>query len=84
MRFNINNYVRVRLTDRGRSIHREWYEKISKQYPPDCLSYRPPTEDEEGWSRWQLWDLMNIFGPSCMNGCIIPFETEIDIVEDQS
>lgn len=30
---NINEYVRVRLTDHGRKVHRENYEKLRAQFP---------------------------------------------------
>ena len=33
--------------------------------------------DEEGYTSFQLWDLMNIFGPYLTLGTDIPFETDI-------
>lgn len=78
LRFNVNSYVRVRLTDHGRKLHRQGWEKWIAQFPnfPD---YVPPKEDAGGWSEWQLWDLMNVFGPFMGNGRETPFETEIVI-----
>lgn len=63
--FNINDYVRVKLTFIG------WALLNGKN--------RIVSEDTEGWSRWQLWDLMNTFGTSLYNGCDVPFETNIRI-----
>jgi hypothetical protein len=80
MRFNINNDVKVKLTDFGRKTHRANHDMafMGWQRPP---KYVPPTEDADGWSRWQMWNLMNEFGRVMVNGFKVPFETEIDIIE---
>jgi len=81
MKFNINDNVRVKLTDRGRFLlekeHYEFYEKYKLAERP----YTSPKEDEEGWSTWQLWILMNHLGKYCTMGCEMPFETNIEIVD---
>ena len=55
MRFSSNDFVRVKLTERGRArlrqAHDDLYSGLSS--PPD---YNPPKEDDEGWSRWQFWE----------------------------
>jgi hypothetical protein len=79
VKFNINNYVRVRLTDAGRARHRKNHEDRScgrTYWPP----YRLPREDSDGWSEWQMWDLMSEFGTMTYNGSDPPFETEIEII----
>ena len=41
-----------------------------------------PTElkyDDEGYSEFQMWHLMSIFGSYLFNGCDIPFETTIKL-----
>lgn len=78
MRFNINDHVRVRLTDRGRALHRQHHDELfeGSSYKPD---YRPPVEDADGWSRWQLWRLMHEFGEQLYNGAPLVFETEIEV-----
>lgn len=77
--FNINDNVSVKLTDYGRTIlehqHYTLYEKISGDIP----KYVPPTEDDDGWSKWQLWSLMSAFGSSIYMGSNLPFETTIKI-----
>lgn len=80
--FNINHYVRVKLTEQGLAIHKADHMKIFsgclKTYP-----YKEPYTDHDGYSRWQLWNLMHIFGSKCYNGCNPPFETEI-IIEHEN
>jgi hypothetical protein len=81
--FNINEYVKVRLTDHGREIHRQSYdrlmEKLRLNYDYKPFRYTPPEEDDEGYSEWQLWVLMQEFGPHVYNGCKPCFETMIRV-----
>lgn len=74
--FNINDDVYVKLTDTGRQIHRANFEKIFKG---THFIYHAPVEDEEGCSKWQMWDLMYQFGAHIGPGSKIPFETNIKL-----
>lgn len=78
-KFNINNYVKVKLTEKGKNIIENYYSNI-----PQLENHsRPlPKEDENGWSKWQMWDLMSMFGDKMFNGCDVPFETEIEIPKE--
>ena len=77
MKFNINNEVRVKLNDQGRKIYADRYSAIG--------SFQTKAkEDAEGWSVWQLWYLMAVFGPHISLSQTPPFETEIEIMENQS
>ena len=86
MKFNINNNALVQLTDRGRKLHREDHYSFWHAARPgvEAPEYRPPKEDENGWSRWQLWELMQAFGPHISVGSHPPIATEIVIEEDRS
>jgi hypothetical protein len=82
--FNINHYVHVKLTDAGRKMHRVRYEALIGERLRDLYPYQAPEEDSDGWSRWQLHDLMNTFGLHTTVGCMdLPFETTIRIPESQ-
>lgn len=82
MKFNVNQYVKVRLTDYGRKIHKEDHDKLNSLFGDPNWEYHKVQEDENGWSKWQLWDLMRAFGKHCYNGCKPPFDTNIEIVEE--
>jgi hypothetical protein len=69
IRFNINNYVKVKLTDYGKSII------ANNKYV--LTHYK---EDDDGWSKWQLWELMSVFGDYVSLGREVPFDTEIIII----
>lgn len=75
--FNTNAYVRVKLNDQGRAIHRAIWDGIRAEYP-SLRPYSPLREDAEGWSRWQLWSLMQDFGPHISLGRQPPFATDIE------
>lgn len=79
MQLNINETVRVKLTQRGRDVHRLDHINFWSQFPGQKREYRPPIEDAEGWSSWQLWCLMKEFGPHTDLGMSPCFETIIEI-----
>ena len=77
MNINLNEYVKVKLTDYGLKVHRTHY--LVKSAPV----YRPPRVDEQGYSKFQLWDLMNIFGSVMYLGNPnVPFENN-EIIYDK-
>lgn len=78
--FNVNAYVRVKLTDRGRELHRQQYDELKATCPRLNLKYRPVIEDEEGWSEWQMHAVMWRFG-KYMIGSPLPFEPDIEILK---
>jgi len=61
MRININNNIRVRLTPYGDEILHNYYKKESEWIDMDLMSLIPE-KDSEGYSEFQLWGFMLIFG----------------------
>lgn len=59
---NINDTVRVKLTDHGRKIGAGRF-----------------SEDENGWSQWQAWILMETFGQYIGLGLPNPFDVIIQV-----
>lgn len=77
--FNVNHYVRVKLTETGRkAFSKKAYELFGERSGRFIEMYTQ--EDAEGWSQWQLWELMQWLGSECGNGMEVPLETEIQIV----
>ena len=70
MKFNVNEYVKVKLTDRGKKILSA--EGLDFYHKPD----------KDGWSSWQLWHLMETFGKHISMSSFPPFETEIEILHE--
>lgn len=78
IKFNLNHYVKVKLTNFGktqlRKQHLELFNNLNRYVP-----YKEAKE-EDGWSEWQLWDLMERLGQYCHLGMANqPFEPNIQI-----
>lgn len=81
MKINVNNYVKIKLTEVGKKHAKEKYFKSFNYNPP--YEYSDPKEDIDGYSEWQLWELMATFGDILYNGCQIPFENIIEIIDEE-
>lgn len=80
MTFNINYNIKAKLTAYGIDIlkarHRQLVKASQGAYnQPFTL----PSTDENGYSIFQLWVFMQIFGPHLHAGSIMPFELDIII-----
>lgn len=75
---NLNDRVKVKLTAHGRATlaadHAAFWKAAGRDMP-----YVPPKEDRDGWSEWQLWDLMQRLGPHTGLACVLPIETDLQI-----
>lgn len=80
--FNINDYVKVKLTEKGKYIYYHQFDDMNedilkmggKPLNPIELKY-----DDEGYAEFQMWHFMEIFGKHLYNGCNIPFYTTIKL-----
>ena len=70
---NLNEYIKVKLTDKGKEIYRNYYHDIDDEYIPTL------DVDEEGYCKFQLWDFMRIFGEHFCMGGGLPCETNVKI-----
>lgn len=77
MDFNVNNHVWVRMTAFGKEVLSKKIDelKISSKIARIAL----PIETTEGWSQWQLHELMNWFGEYMVPGGPEPFEMTIKV-----
>lgn len=87
MPFNLNQYVKVRLTDHGRQHHYDqWLELASNMRSWPKERYVRPKVDADGYCKWQMHDLMQIFGSKVGVGFPLMFEPqvllEVDAEED--
>ena len=76
--FNANEAVWVKLTEKGHRIYKENHEALRKKIP-GFPSYTRPKEDERGFSRWQMWCLMQEFGEHLFLGGPEPFSMEMEL-----
>lgn len=76
--FNINNYVRVKLTDEGAAELKRQYDDLTELRNVDRPAWTDP-RDEGGYCKFQLWDLMNRFGHMMTLGRVMPFDPSIEL-----
>lgn len=69
--FNINEIIKVRLTDIGKDILHKHFSELHKycaSIEPDEYILHQYSEDDKGYICFQLWDFMYIFGSYFMLG----------------
>jgi len=76
MLFNINEFIKVKLTPKGIAVLKERHRNLQRKFPK-IGPFRMPQIDADGYTEYQMWDLMNTFGESIGLGFNIPFETTI-------
>jgi len=81
-RIDMNGYVKVKLNKEGDRILKESHDRL---YYGISIKreYKAISKDKDGYSKFQLWELMSQFGEHISMGCIPPFDTEI-IVGDEA
>lgn len=76
VRFNVNNWVKVKLNDKGiRELERQ-HEELSAMLKRPLGGFSIE-QDTDGYSKFQLHSLMNSFGHLMELGEEIPFDSEI-------
>ena len=80
MDFNINESVKVKLNDFGKALLKNERAALRERFPkldPDPLVNM--RTDAEGYTSFQLWDLMKRFGSHIGLGLPLPFDAVIKI-----
>jgi len=88
MKININDYVKIKLTDYGKEVLKETKEEFltsfNKRYNTKHTvdSFFEKIEyDKEGYTKFQLWHLMEIFGDYMYNGADNVFDLNIKLTK---
>lgn len=78
IKFNMNDNVKVRLTDKGKEVLKEyWKGKI-----PDW--FENGYNEGDGYYRFQLHELAHIFGKEFYNGNMnLPFENRLYLLKEE-
>lgn len=86
---HVNDFVMIKLTDRGREIHRQGWERLwgpvgeLRRSTGHAPTYIPPVEDINGWSRWQIWVFLQEFGPHIRLGGPTLFAGDLRFLPDR-
>lgn len=74
-KFNINLNVKVKLTKYGVAELKRQHDELNEQLGGKLTDFRPPSVDAEGFSTFQLHDLMYRLGHMhCIVNNNLPFE----------
>lgn len=72
VKVNINDFIKVKLTDHGKDIYEhhndDLIKKVEGDYIKEALKPIPLNYDDKGYTDFQLWNFMNIFGKHMFNG----------------
>lgn len=69
---NLNNYIKVKLTEYGRVIYRNSFVKLGLPEPKIRV-------DEDGYTRFQMHVFINVFGEYIHIGCDLPCLPDVQI-----
>lgn len=69
--FNVNHDVRVRLHDEGKRIYQDMWGTA-------------PRVDAQGWTRFQMWGFMSLFGPHLLPTMSPPFDPRIELLPENA
>ena len=61
LKLNWNSKVKVKLTDYGKDIYFHQYDHLIERGASITPTY--PIEDNDGFTSFQLWVFMNLYGP---------------------
>ena len=63
IKININDFIKVKLTKLGKEIYYHRVDGVNEKYGRKVFKPRYPKEDENGYTDFQLWDFMQLYGP---------------------
>ena len=62
IRINLNELIKVKLTDLGKEIYYHQYDWINQITGKEICEPQFPKEDENGYTEFQLWRFMELYG----------------------
>ena len=62
IRINLNEPIKVKLTDWGKEIYYHQYDRTNQIAGREICKPKFPKEDENGYTEFQLWCFMKLYG----------------------
>ena len=62
VRINLNECVKVKLTDLGKNIYYHQFDEMNLKYGRMICKPEFPKEDSEGYTSFQLWTFIELYG----------------------
>ena len=80
MKINLNDTIKVKLTDLGKDIFYHQFDDVN-HYGAN-ITPRMPKEDDDGYTQFQLWYFINLYGEHidiCNPNVIEPLDIEFNL-----
>ena len=77
MRINLNESIKVRLTNYGKDIYYHQFDEFNKRMGKEVCKPSFPKVDEDGYTKFQLWSFIELYGNyigMCKKNVIQPLE----------
>ena len=62
IRINLNEWIKVKLTDWGKEIYYHQYDRTNQLIGREICKPKFPKEDENGYTEFQLWHFIELYG----------------------
>ena len=62
IRINLNEVVKVKLTDLGKEIYYHQFDKLNQRLGSIICEPSFPIEDAEGYTTFKLWHFIELYG----------------------
>lgn len=62
-KLNLNDHIKFKLNDRGKDIYYHRFDELNKRAGKIVCEPRFPEVDENGFTEFQLWHFIEIYGP---------------------
>ena len=59
---NLNYHIKVKLTEKGREIYTRYLNDLEEEYEIDSKDLPKIEVDENGYTEFQMWEFMRLFG----------------------
>ena len=90
VKINLNDIVKVKLTDYGKEIYYHRHDGLiecMRYHGIESTTIKPsfPKEDDEGKSKFQLWDFIELYGEHIGMGksnVIEPLDIEVEVSDE--
>lgn len=88
MTINLNDWVKVKLTDHGKDIYYHQYDELNEKsvqlHGRNVIEPSMPKVDADGYTTFQLWCLIELYGPHMHMGRPLPFDVNIVIEQKKA
>lgn len=87
VKINLNEVVKVKLTDLGKEIYYHQFDELNRRCGKTVCKPSFPKEDTEGYTEFQLWNFVEIYGEHigmAKPNVIEPLEIVYELSEDDT